>query len=175
MKATTIAKRALGAFFAAAMLSAACAGSALAVTVHGADYYSSGTELELGKVDVLDVDGEAGEHVFLTVYNGNRVIAKNLPFTIGENAGEGDDATWSGIATLDISNFDISKLDGSYTVKVNESRAGGDVLYEGGIYGVYADLDGETSKLIGTRTVNGDGATEVWAEVVPLGTVFHMR
>ena len=154
MKKTTAMKRVFAVMCAAVLSSFVLAGSAFAATVHGADCHNAGSELESGMVDVLNVDGSAGEKIFLTVKHNGDVIAKNLPYTIGENASANDASTWNGQATLDISNLDLGALDGSYTIEAYSSRAGGDALYAGALYGVYADLPNGTSKLIGTRTVN---------------------
>ena len=132
----------------------ACAGVAFASTVHGADYRGAGSALESGEVDVLNVDGSAGETVFLTVKQGDRVIAKNLPYTIGEGADGKSGASWAGVATLDIDNLNLGQLDGTYTIQAFDSRAGGKLLYDGAIYGVYADLPNGSEKLIGVRTAN---------------------
>lgn len=139
---------------AAALVSCLAAGSAFAAAVHGADYHGTGSAIESGEVDVLDVDGSAGEKVFLTVKAHGQAIAQNLPYTIGENESADDGATWAGIATLDIDGLDLNALDGTYVIEAYASRAGGDPLYSGALYGVYADLPDGTSKLIGTRTAN---------------------
>ena len=136
----------------------ACAGTAFAATVHGADYYGTGSALESGEIDVLNVDGSAGETVFLAVKHGDQTLAKNLPYTIGENANAGDKTTWTGVATLDIANLNLDELDGSYGIEAYASRAAGKPLYQGALYGVYADLSENDSKLIGTRVVD---ATEM--------------
>ena len=154
MKTMKTARRMLAVACAVVVASFAFAGSAFAATVHGADYQGSGSILESGNVDVLNVDGHAGETVFLTVYNNGKKIAQNLPYTIGEGADAGDAATWAGVATLDISGFDVNDFNGAYTIEARDSRAGGTALYNGTIYGVYADIEGGPSKLIGTRTVN---------------------
>ena len=139
---------------AAALASCIAAPTALAATVHGADYHGTGSAIESGEVDVLDVDGSAGEKVFLTVKANGRAIAQNLPYTIGEHANADSGATWAGIATLDIDGLDLGALDGTYTIEAYADRAGSALLYSGALYGVYADLPDGTSKLIGTRTAN---------------------
>ena len=154
MKTMKAAQRTLALACAVVVASFAFAGSAFAATVHGADYHGGGSTLGSGEIDVLNVDGQAGETVFLTVSRSGRTIAQNLPYTIGEGAAADDGATWAGIATLDITGLDLGALDGSYAIKVYDNRAGGTLLYSGAIYGVYADLPDGTSKLIGTRTAN---------------------
>ena len=136
----------------------ACVGTAFAATVHGADCNGAGAALESGEIDVLNVDGSAGETVFLAVKQGSQTLAKNLPYTIGENAESGDKVTWTGVATIDIANLNLDALDGSYEIEAYATRAGGKLLYQGGLYGVYADLPDGASKLIGTRVVD---ATEM--------------
>ena len=170
MKTRKAAKYMLALACAVVATSLALAGTAFAATVHGADYHASGSALEAGDIDVLAVDGNAGETVFLTVTYKGRTIAQSLPYTIGENAEAGDEATWAGVATLDISNLDLKGLDGSYAIEAYASRAGGDALYRGTIYGVYADLPDGTSKLIGTRTVNDVEANA--RDFIPPATVY---
>ena len=154
MKTMKTAKRAFAMMCAAAIASCALAGTAFAATVHGADYHGAGSALESGNIDVLDVDGQAGETVFLTVKYNDQAIARNLPYTIGENAEAGDESTWAGIATLDIDGLDLNALDGSYTIEAYADRPGKVQLYAGAIYGVYADLPDGTVKLVGTRTAD---------------------
>lgn len=144
---------------AAAIGASAFAGSAYAATVHGADFHGSGSALESGEVDVLNVDGSAGETVFLTVKGGGETIAQNLPYTIGENASAGDAATYAGVATLDIDGLNLDALDGTYVIEAYSDRAGSEQLYSGALYGVYADLSNGTSKLIGTRTADASETT----------------
>ncbi len=154
MKTMKTAKRAFAMMCAAAIASCALVGTAFAATVHGADFHGSGSALESGMVDVLDVDGQAGETVFLTVKYLGQPIARNLPYTIGENAKADDQSTWAGIATLNIDGLDLNALDGSYTIEAYADRAGKEQLYSGAIYGVYAELPDGTVKLVGTRTAD---------------------
>jgi len=154
MKTIKAAKRMFAAICIAVIASCALAGSAFAVTVHGADYHGSGSALESGEVDVLNVDGTVGETVFLTVKYGDTTIARNLPYTIGEGAEGGNGGTWAGIATLNIDGFDLSSLNGNYVIEASATRAGGEPIYSGHLYGVYADLPDGASMLIGTRTAN---------------------
>lgn len=155
---------------AAAIASFALAGTAFAVSVHGADYHGTGSALESGEVDVLNVDGNAGEAVFLTVKKGDTMLAKNLPYTVGEGAAQGDGSTWNGVATLDIDGLDLNALDGTYAIEAYGSRAGTDLLYSGALYGVYADLPDGTSKLVGTRVA--DAAEVEGRDYEPSETLF---
>lgn len=159
METAGIAKRLAAAACAAAIASFALAGSAFAATVHGADFHGAGSAIESGEVDVLDVDGSAGETVFLTVKQGSEAIAKNLPYTIEADASAADGAEYAGVATLDIDGLDLNALDGTYTIEAYADRAGKTRLYVGAIYGVYADLPDGTTKLIGTRTASKDELT----------------
>lgn len=170
MKKTTAARRALAMMCAAAIASFALVGTAFAVTVHGADFHGTGSALESGEVDVLNVDGNAGDVVFLTVKMGDTTIAKNLPYTIGEGAEQGDGSTWNGVATLDIDGLNLNALDGTYAIEAYGSRAGTDLLYSGKLYGVYADLPDGTSKLVGTRVV--DAAESAGRTYEPAETIF---
>ena len=155
MKTMTAAKCTVALVCAVIAASFAMAGTAFAATVHGADYHGAGSAIESGEIDVLTVDGAAGETVFLTVERGKTTIAHSLPYTIGGGAEADDGATWAGIATLDISNLDLAAIaDGAYTIKAYASRAGDELLYSGTLCGVYADLPDGTTKLIGTRTVD---------------------
>ena len=156
MKTMNAVKRALAMMCATAIASFALAGTAFAVTVHGADYQVSASTAESGEVEVLNVDGNAGDTVFLTVKLNGQAIAKNLPYTIGKDAAQGDGATWNGVATLKIDDLDQSALDGAYAIEAYSSRAGTELLYSGALYGVYADLPDGTVKLIGTRTADAD-------------------
>ncbi len=158
MNTGNVVKRAFAMACATALCSFALAGTAFAATVHGADFHGGGTSLESGQIDVLDVDGAAGETVFLSVSSGRATLAKNLPYTVGKDAEAGDASEWAGVATLDIADLNLDALDGSYVVEAYADRAGSSLLYTGAIYGVYADLPGGASKLIGTRTVNADEA-----------------
>ena len=154
------AKQALAMSCVALMASFAFTATAFAATVHGADYHSTGSALESGQINVLGVDGSAGETVFLTVKSGNTVLAKNRPYTIGKDSEAGESGEWAGVATLDVSALNPNALDGTYTIEAYADRADSDQLYSGAIYGVYADLPDGTSKLIGTRTVNADEASQ---------------
>ena len=163
MTAKRTAFRALVVFATAIAATFALTGSAFAATVHGADYQGSGATVESGQINVLNVDGSAGETVFLSVLVGNTAIAKNLPYTVGENAKAGDESSWAGVATLDIDGLNLEGLAGTdpnttYSVEAYDSRANGTQLYKGTLYGVYADLPDGTTKLIGTRTVNASEA-----------------
>jgi len=154
------AKKALAMGCVALMASFAFTATAFAATVHGADYHSTGSALESGQINVLGVDGSAGETVFLTVKSGNTVLAKNRPYTIGKDSEAGESGEWAGVATLDVSALNPNALDGTYTIEAYADRADSDLLYSGAIYGVFADLPDGTSKLIGTRTVNASEAAE---------------
>ncbi len=154
MEVDTKAKRVFGTICATICLSCLLVSSAFAATVSGADHHGSGSTIESGMVDVLNVDGNAGETVFLTVKKGDTVIARNLAYTIGESAAEGDNTLWAGMATLDINDLDLNALDGSYSIEAYADREGKKPLYSGALYGVYADLPDNTSQLIGTRVAN---------------------
>lgn len=170
MKTMTAITRTFTACAAAALASMALASTAFAATVHGADFHGTGSALESGEIDVLNVDGSAGETVFLAVSKDGRKIAQNLPYTIGADAAADDEATWAGVATLDIANLDLNSLDGSYVIDAFATRAGGETLYTGSIYGVYADLPDGSSKLIGTRTANASEAEG--RSFVPSATIY---
>lgn len=148
----------------------AFAGSAFAVTVYGADFHASGAAIDSGEIDVLNVEGKAGDTIFITVENKGTTIAKNLPYVIGADAEQGDSSTWVAKATLDITGLNINALDGSYTIKAYEDRASSKELYAGAIYGVYADLEDGASKLIGTRTASSSEASA--RTFVPPTTVY---
>lgn len=156
MKAKRAMTRMLAVLALASAAALALAGSALAVQVQGADYYGTGNELESGEVDVLNVGGGQGDTVFLSVERGGRLIAKNIPYALGEGITQGYGDNWTGVVTLDISGYDTSQLDGTYVIKAYSDRSDGELLYSGVIYGVYADLPDGTSRLIGTRTVSAD-------------------
>ncbi len=156
MKTIKAAKRMFAAMCIAVIATCALAGSAFAATVQGADFHGSGSVLESGNIDVLNVDGTAGETVFLTVKFGRTTIARSLPYVIGADAADGDKTTWAGVATLDIEGLGLGELNGAYTIEAYADRIGKELLYSGAIYGVYADLPDGSSKLIGTRTANAD-------------------
>ena len=141
------------------------AGTALAddahkVVVQGADYHASGSALESGEVDVATVAGAKDDMVFVSVsQEGVGDIAKYIPYTLGEGETRGSGSNWTGIVSLDISTLDATKLDGVYTISIYEKRGDKTALYQGKLYGVYADLsdlpagDPDAQKLIGTRVV----------------------
>lgn len=131
-----------------------------APTVTGADYHATGSAVEAGEIDVLNVAGATGETVFVSVSRNGSEIAKYIPYTLGEGNTKGSGDNWTGVVTLDISTFDTSALDGSYTVSAYATRAGGAPIYEGALYGVYAQLSDGTVKLIGTRTIGTSDAAD---------------
>ena len=150
------AKRTLAMVCAIIATTFALTGTAFAATVHGADFSESGSTLSSGSIDALNIDGKAGETVWLNVTYKGRPIGKNIPYVIGKDAAAGDETTWAGIATLKIDTLDLSKLDGSYVINASvkrEGQQGQELLYSGKLYGVYADLSDGTQKLIGTRTI----------------------
>lgn len=134
-----------------------------APTVKGVDFTSADT-LNLGgageaSVPVVEVSGAQGETVFATVKDGDAIIAKNLAYTLGEgeNDGQAQAESWHGIVSLDIDGFDAAKLEiGAYHVMVHADRTGNTPLYDGAVYGAYADLDGDGTgdRLIGVRTIS---------------------
>lgn len=148
----------------------AMSGSALATTVQGTDFHGTGSVLEQGEVDVLNVGGNQGDTVFLTVKAGNRVIAKNLPYTLGEGTVQGYGDNWTGIVTLDIAGYNTSQLDGTYTIEAYADRTDNELLYTGALYGVYADLPDGSSHLIGTRTVGASDDAE--RSYIPSDTLY---
>ena len=141
------------------------AGTALAddahkVIVQGADYHASGSALEQGEVDVATVAGAKDDMVFVSVsQEGVGDIAKYIPYTLGEGETRGSGNNWTGIVSLDISTLNARELDGVYTISIYENRGDQTALYQGKLYGVYADLsdlpagDPDAQKLIGTRVV----------------------
>ena len=140
--------------FAVCASALAFAPAAFAATVQGTDFYDLANAESTGEVDVLTVAGETGETVFVSVEKDGRAIAKNLPYTLGQGDTKGSGDNWTGVVTLDMSSFDTKALDGSYTIRAYGDRAGKEALYEGALYGVYAELDGTSEKLIGMRTAN---------------------
>ena len=150
-------------------LSCALAPAAFAAEaeVWGAQDAFSASELAQDEIGVtaLNMSGEPGTTLYITVADGDKVIAKNLPHALGDTAnspGEDQSAVvdmfeitaFGGAASLE------SKLSsGSYNVAVYASRAGGNALYEGALYGVWARV-GNSGKtlLIGSRTVSDSSA-----------------
>ena len=132
----------------ACALTTVLAPSAFAATVTGADCYEVGDT-----INILQADGEAGETVFVTVAKNGRPLVKDLAETLGEG-GEASDGT-AFFITLGTSGINMDALDGTYTVTVFATRDDSKApIYEGALYGVYADLPDGTSKLIGTRTAS---------------------
>ena len=141
------------------------AGTALAddahkVVVQGADYHASGSVLESGEFDAATVAGAKDDMVFVSVsQEGVGDIAKYIPYTLGEGETRGSGNNWTGIVSLDIGTLEATKLDGVYTISIYEKRGDKTALYQGKLYGVYADLsdlpagDPDAQKLIGTRVV----------------------
>ena len=135
----------------------ALAGQAFAAPdVRGTDSHASGSALSSGGIDVALVGGQTGDMVFVSVSRADTVIAKHIPYTLGQGEVRGEGDNWTGIVSLDIETLDLAHLDGTYKVSIYASRTDDQPIYTGAIYGVYADLpNGEESKLIGTRTVGG--------------------
>ena len=129
-------------------------------TARGVDYASSNA-LAVGgaketPVQVVELAGTRGETVFMTVQDGDAVIAKNLSYTLGQDDGQDQGDAWQGVMAVDIDGFDAGKLQsGAYSVAVFADRSNETQLYTGAIYGVYADVDadGKGDALIGTRTI----------------------
>ena len=133
--------------------------------------YTNGTVTVTGEV----VPGELGLYVQDIAFGSGATLKS----AVGGNAGDGwtapclnvsGSATANGGVTLDLGGTEDAPLPRGARVKVAEVVGGGafPAVCATGV------CDG-TSTFRVSRTVNGDGATEVWAEVVPLGTVFHMR
>lgn len=154
-----------------AAIAAMCAGvlafatpayAAGGIEVWGAQ--ASLTEQDLAKetveVSTLVLSGVPGDTVFLTVKDGDKVVAKNLSHVIGEGDNQTVDASDGGSADafeLEIpkSNVEDKLSKGAYSVEARDSRTGGSPLCSGTVWGVYAQLkngDTTTRQLIGAVT-----------------------
>lgn len=153
------ASKAIAGLIVAIVATMACAAVAFAApVVQGADFHATGSALQEHEVDVMTVAGATSEEVFVSVTAGDQTIARYIPYKLGEGSnvkGSGDN--WTGIVSLDISTLDLDRLDGTYKVAAYDKPRAATPIYEGAIYGVYADLPDGSEVLIGTRTV---GATD---------------
>lgn len=146
-----------------------CVGTAFAAnaTVWGAQTYTkNGTPATVTDLNLVYLQGAQGDTVYLTVKDGSNTIVQYLPHQLGEGADEGGEPI--DVFSLKLENgLDEDKLkDGSYTVEVWTKR-GGDQLFSGKVYGVWARLqkDGESAGtvLIGARTVADEGSSFTFA------------
>ena len=134
--------------FIALMLSCAMSITAYAadVTVWGAQTVLDGKDArEVQSLRLVNMAGTAGDTVYVTAKDGSTVYAQYLPHELGVGAKAGADT--ADYFAIDLANgLDEKKLsDGTITVEVTTGR-GGDTLYSGTVYGVWAllaDADGE--------------------------------
>ena len=125
---------------------------------------AKGTELRL-----VNMSGTAGETVYFTVKDSDRVLAQHLPHVLGEDGQAGSEVADTFSINLD-SGLDETKLgEGAYTVEAYDKR-GGTQLYQGAVYGVWARISdpsggaGDQIILIGARTA---GETEAFSFIPP--------
>lgn len=167
----------LGAVLCLAMAAAlTCAATAFAAEVTVSDAQTILTESDAAKgaeINVLYLAGEAGETVYLNVMDDGNTLARWKAHVLGENGQAGEDVVDS-FGIVPDAPIDEAKLkDGSYVVEVWTQR-GGDKLYSGTVYGVWARLQGSGSSdgnsastlLIGTRTASDAGGYSFVAPTV---------
>ena len=106
--------------------------------VSGVDNY--GTQ---SPINVLSVQGSAGDTIFVEVVHDGKVIASRVEYKL-----EGDKTM--GIVDLSIDNYQAGD---SYTVRAYADRANRELLYEGTIQPVMANLDNSSNVMMATRTV----------------------
>ena len=106
--------------------------------VSGVDNY--GTQ---SPINVLSVQGSAGDTIFVEVEHNGKVIASRVEYKL-----EGDKTM--GIVDLSIDNYQAGD---SYTVRAYADRANRELLYEGTIQPVMANLDNSSNVMMATRTV----------------------
>lgn len=127
---------------------ALCAMTAVAAgspKVSGVDNY--GTQ---SPINVLSVEGSAGDTIFVEVEHNGKVIASRVEYKL-----EGDKTT--GIVDLTIDSYQAGD---SYTVRAYADRANRNLLYEGTIQPVMANLGNGSNVMMATRTVAaGEGRT----------------
>ena len=173
------ARRAPGSCFAiiglaimALALSCALAPAAFAaeVGVWGAQTHLSqndaSAEGDLVLVDFLNMMGEAGDTVFVSVQDGDVVIAEFYPHVIGQvenaegsnvNSGNSTDVF---SASLPKDSLEEKLTSGAYKVSVFSKRTTDSQLFSGTLYGVWANLEGAdpATVLIGARVAADGGA-----------------
>lgn len=123
-----------------------------APTVSGADYYGNGEIAAGASVEVLHVTGYSNETLYLKVQQDGSTIADRVSYNMSQDSEGGSTSSGTdrmGVVRLNIDGFDLS--DSTYTVTAYSDRAETNQLFNGKIYGVYAQLDGGTMKLIGTH------------------------
>ena len=118
------------------------------VGIAGLDYYYGAGEPS-DTVDILTVTGAADQTVFVEMERDGSVIASHLAFTLGESTSQRDDSgRYVGVVSATISDFRPSS---TYTVRVFADRDQSQMIYEGTISPVYANLAGK-EKLLALRT-----------------------
>ncbi len=153
--------------------------------IHGVDFMTVNAE---GGWDLFRVDNGVGKTIYIELEQDGKVIAPRFSYTIdGADATEGDTSSdrIAHIVALKIAGESaapqtVQQVYGdqnnfpSYTVKVYAAKRGGEALYEGSIYPVYAKLqnaDGTADyKLLGIRT-KGEG--DNYADTIGAGTTYY--
>ena len=121
--------------------------------VSGVDNY--GTQ---SPINVLSVEGSAGDAIFVEVEHNGKVIASRVEYKL-----EGDKTV--GIVDLSIDDYQAGD---TYKVRAYGDRANRNLLYEGTIQPVMANLDNASSVMVATRTVAaGEGRS-----FTPEGSLF---
>lgn len=127
--------------------------------VSGIDYYY-GTGEASKTIDVLSVTGSEGDTVFVEMTEDGKVIASHLPFTLGADTGVAEGEGYVGAVSVTIDGFDPAK---TYAIRVYEDREqSGDLLYEGTITPVYAQLNDGEPQLLAMRTMGDDDANRAF-------------
>lgn len=143
-------------------LFALCQVAYASMAVTGTDYYGNGAITE-GSVDVLSVEGESSDTLYIQVQKDGRIIGDRVAYQFGmsDNSKDGSAtaAERGGVVSLDISNLDLSGSS-TYTVTAYADRDETQQLYSGTIYGVYAKLSDGSRQLIGVHTGAANQAAE---------------
>lgn len=140
----------------AMMFAAMTAVAADSPKISGVDCYA----IEDGnKIDVLLIEGEVGDTVFVEVEHNGKVIASRVPFTI-------EQGETSRIINLTIDNYVPGD---TYVVRAYADRTNSRLLYEGTVYPVMANLGDAGTQAIATQTL----ATDEERVFTPTSTLFY--
>lgn len=126
------------------------------VQVSGADYLTTqGSAAGDGYVDVLSVQGDEGDRIYVNVEHDGQTIASHLPYELtADSASTASDGKLAGVMSLQVSEFQAGD---AYTVTVYADYDETQQLYRGALTGVFARLgDAGATELLGVRTVGDE-------------------
>lgn len=138
------------------LFAAVTAFASVSPKISGVDCYA----IENGnKIDVLMIEGNEGDTVFVEVEHGGKVIASRVPFTLAK--GE-----TTRIVNLTIDGYAPTD---SYVIRAYADRANKSLLYEGTIYPVNANLGDAGTHPIATQTLS----TSETRSFAPTNTLYY--